>query len=71
MKNKAHTAIEMIIQGYSVETVMNITGLEPDEMMEILMELESGISPRQVHVVECVLEVIETEILGEFEINVN
>jgi len=71
MKNKAHTAIEMIIQGYPVETVMNITGLEPDEMMDILMDLESELRPRKVHVIELVLETIETDMLGEFDINVN
>ena len=69
MKNfkAAQTALEMIAAGHSVETVMNITGLEPDELMEIL-DGELGI---KAHVIEHVLQVIETDTLGEIELNVN
>jgi hypothetical protein len=74
MKNKAHTALQMIAAGHPVETVMNIVGLEPDELLEILNEvlgLEPELEPKKVHIVECVLETIESEILGEFDLNVN
>ena len=70
MKNKTHTALEMIAAGHSVEMVMDITGLEPDEMLEILNGV-LGEEPRKVHVVECVLQVMESEMLGEFDVNVN
>jgi hypothetical protein len=49
-------------------------GLEPDELLEILNEvlgLEPELEPKKVHIVECVLETIESEILGEFDLNVN
>ena len=63
----AQTALEMIAAGHSVETVMNITGLDPDELLAIL-DGELGI---KAHVIEHVLQVIETELLGEIEVNVN
>jgi hypothetical protein len=74
MKNKAHTALQMIAAGHPVETVMNIVGLEPDELLEILNEVlgvEPELEPKKVHIVECVLETIESEMLGEFDLNVN
>jgi hypothetical protein len=74
MKNKAHTALQMIAAGHPVETVMNIVGLEPDELLEILNEvlgLEPELEPKKVHIVECVLETIESDMLGEFEVNAN
>ena len=57
----------MIVAGHSLETVMNITGLEPDELMSIL-DRTLGI---KAHVTEHVLQVIETDTLGEIELNVN
>ena len=74
MKNKAHTALQMIAAGHPVETVMNIVGLEPDELLEILNEVlgvEPGLEQKKVHIVECVLETIESEMLGEFDLNCN
>jgi hypothetical protein len=67
MKNAAQTALEMIVAGHSVETVMNITGLEPDELLEIL-DRTLGI---KAHVIEHILQVIDTDTLGEIELNVN
>lgn len=74
MKNKSHTALQMILAGHPVETVMNITGLEPEELLEILNEVlgvEPELEPRKAHIVECVLEVLESEMLGTIEVNVN
>ena len=86
MKNKTHTALQMIAAGHPVETVMDIMGLEPDELLEILnevlgdelleilnkvLELEPELEPEKVHIVECVLETIKSEMLGEFDLNVN
>jgi hypothetical protein len=65
-----HKALEMIAEGYPVEIVMDILGLEPDELLDIINE-EIGDVPGKVHVVECVLQVMESEILGEFDVNVN
>ena len=67
MKNTAQTALEMIAAGHSVETVMNVTGLEPDELMDIL-DRTLGI---KAHVIEHILQVIDTDTLGEIELNVN
>jgi hypothetical protein len=63
----AQTALEMIAAGHSVEIVMIVTGLFPDELLAIL-DGELGIKP---HVVEYVMQVIETDTLGEIELNVN
>ena len=69
MKNfkVAQTALEMIAAGHSVEIVMAVTGLEIDELLAVL-DGELGI---KVHVIEHVLQVIETDTLGEIELNVN
>jgi len=69
MKNSKiiQTALEMIVAGYPIETVMNITGLDPDELLSIL-DGELGI---KTHVIEHILQVIETDSLGEIELNVN
>ena len=74
MKDKTLTALQMIAAGHPVETVMNIVGLEPDELLEIINEVlgvEPELEPKKVHIVECVLETIESEMLGEFDLNVN
>ena len=63
----AQTALEMIAAGHSVEIVMAVTGLEIDELLAVL-DGELGI---KVHVIEHVLQVIETDTLGEIELNVN
>jgi hypothetical protein len=70
MKDKTHTALQMIAAGHPVETVMNIVGLEPDELLEIINGV-LGVEPKKVHIVECVLETIESDMLGEFDLNVN
>jgi hypothetical protein len=71
MKNSkvAQTALEMIAAGHSVETVMNITGLDPDELMDIL-DGELGIKNKTL-TVEHVLQVIQSEICGELEFDMN
>ena len=63
----AQTALEMIVAGHSVEIVMAVTGLDPDELLDIL-DRELGV---KAHVIEHILQVIETESLGEIELNVN
>lgn len=65
MKNAAQTALEMIAAGHSVEMVMEIVGLEPDEMLEILNEV------LEVHVIEFVLQEIKSNMLGTFDVSMN
>ena len=67
MKNKTHTALEMIADGHSVEIVMDVLGIEPDEMLEILNKV-LGI---KVFAVECVSQVVESKLIDRFEINMN
>lgn len=64
MKNKTHTALEMIAKGHPVEMVMEIVGLDPEEMLEILME-------NKVHIIEFVLQEIKSEMLGTFDVSMN
>jgi len=63
----AQTALEMIAAGHSVEIVMDVTGLGPDELLAVL-DGKLGI---KAHIIEHVLQVIETDTLGEIELNVN
>ena len=66
----AKTALEMITAGHSVEMVMDVLNLEPDDLLEIL---DGAIEekPGKAHVVEFVLQEIESEMLGEFDVCVN
>jgi len=64
MKNKTHTALEMIAKGHPVEMVMEIVGLDPEEMLEILMG-------NKVHIIEFVLQEIKSEMLGTFGVSMN
>jgi len=64
MKNKA---LEMIKEGYSIEIVMDVLGLEPDELLDIV----NGALGIKVFAVECVSQVIESELIDRFEINMN
>lgn len=70
MKNKTHTALEMIAKGHPVEMVMEIVGLEPDEMLEILKKV-LGEEPGKVHIIEFILQEIKSEMLGNFDVCVN
>jgi hypothetical protein len=66
----AKTALEMIAAGHSVEMVMDVLNLEPDDLLEIL---DGAIEkkPGKAHVVEFVLQEIESEMLGDFDVCVN
>lgn len=61
MKNKTHTALEMIAKGYPVEMVMEIVGLDPEEMLEILNKV----------LIEFVLQEIKSNMLGTFNVSMN
>ena len=65
MKNKTHTALEMIAEGHPVEMVMEIVGLDPEEMLEILNKV------LEVHIIEFVLQEIKSNILGTFNVSMN
>jgi len=62
-----HKALEMIKEGYSIEIVMDVLGLEPDELLDIV----NGALGIKVFAVECVSQVIESELIDRFEINMN
>ena len=62
-----HKALEMIKEGYSIEIVMDILGLEPEELLDIV----NGALGIKVFAVECVSQVIESELIDRFEINMN
>lgn len=61
MKNKTHTALEMIAKGHPVEMVMEIVGLDPEEMLEILNKV----------LIEFVLQEIKSNMLGTFNVSMN
>ena len=66
----AKTALEMIAAGHSVEMIMDVLDLEPDELLEIIDGVLEE-KPGKTHAVEFVLQEIESEILGEFDVCVN
>lgn len=68
MKDKHRTAIEMIAAGYPVEVVMSITGLEPEELMDVLNQFMEGSVQkiRATIVTQTFLTFVDT-----FEINMN
>tara|TARA_R110000868_G_scaffold354399_1_gene615688 strand:+ start:771 stop:971 length:201 start_codon:yes stop_codon:yes gene_type:complete len=66
MENKTHKALEMIASGYSVETVMDILGLEPEELRDILEDMIG-----QPIDVTWATQFFASESIGEFEVNVN
>ena len=66
MENKTHKALEMIASGYSVETVMDILGLEPEELRDILEDMIG-----QPVDVTWATQFFYSIMIGEFEVNVN
>jgi hypothetical protein len=68
MENKHRIAIEMIAAGYSVEEVMSIVGLEPEELMEVLNQF-MGVSAKKIEC--CVVTQTFLTFVDTFEINMN
>jgi hypothetical protein len=55
----------MIAEGHPVEMVMEIVGLDPEEMLEILNKV------LEVHIIEFVLQEIKSNMLGTFDVSMN
>lgn len=62
-----HPALEMILEGHPVEIVMNILGLEPEEMLDII----NGVLGEKIHVIEFITQIIDSKIIEKFEVNLN
>ena len=69
MKNKKETALKMIAAGYSVEEVMDIVGLEPEELYDILTEVLDSTS--RVVKLTGTFEHFDSVLAGHFEMNIN
>jgi hypothetical protein len=67
MNKQLRNAIEMIAAGYSVEVVLDITGVEPELLLDVLSSMTE---PQTANVVE-VTEHFNTEAIGRFVVNVN
>jgi hypothetical protein len=65
-----HKALEMIKKGYSEEIVMDVLGLEPNELLDIINEKIKDMIGK-VHMVEYISQIMYSTMLGKFEININ
>ena len=72
MSNQLKTAIDMIAQGYDLELVLNITGVDPEALMDILVNMigEEIHSTAQVTVVQT-LQHFNSDSIGLFKVNIN
>lgn len=66
MNKQLKMAIDMIVAGHNVETVIDITGISP----ELLFDVLSDMLDEQPVKVTLVTEWVETSI-GSFELNLN
>mgnify|MGYP003337349274 CR=1 FL=1 len=69
MKNKTQQALEMIASGYTVELVMDILNLEPEELYDILLQTMEPVS-EPVKVTQT-LEEFRSYSIGTFLVNCN
>lgn len=71
MNNQLKTAIDMIAQGYDLNLVLNITGVEPEVLMDALVSmLGDGLEPETMQVVQ-VLQHFNSDTIGLFKVNMN
>jgi len=71
MKNKQlKTAIDMIAQGYDLELVLDISGVDPDLLFDVLTDM-LGEEPQQSVKVVQTLQHFDSKEIGMFKVNVN
>jgi hypothetical protein len=71
MKNKQlRNAIDMIAQGYDLHLVLDITGVDPDLLLDVLTDMLGDEPQQSVKVVET-LQHFNSESIGMFKVNIN
>lgn len=67
MNKQLKTAIDMIVQGYDLNLVLDISGVEPELLMDALSSMLEGESVKVVEVIQH----FNSESIGMFRINMN
>lgn len=71
MNEQLKTALDMIAQGYDLDLVLDITGVEPDVLMDVLVNmLGAEMEPETMKVVQ-VLQHFNSDTIGLFKVNMN
>jgi len=71
MKNKQlRNAIDMIAQGYDLHLVLNVTGVDPDLLLDALTDM-LGEEPLATVMVVQVLQHFDSESIGQFRVSMN
>ena len=67
MNKQLKTAIDMIVQGYDLNLVLDISGVEPELLMDALSSMLEGESVKVVEVIQH----FNSESIGIFRVNMN
>lgn len=71
MNEQLKTAIDMIAQGYDINLVLDVTGVCPDLLLDVLASM-LGEEPQSVSVtVTQTLQHFDSKSIGLFKVNVN
>ena len=71
MKNKQlRNAIDMIAQGYDLHLVLDISGVDPDLLMDVLVSMLAEPEYVEVKVVE-IMQHFNSDSVGMFKVNMN
>lgn len=70
MNKQLKTAIDMIAQGYDLHLVLDISGVDPDLLMDVLVSMLAEPEHIEVKVVET-LQQFNSDSIGMFRVNMN
>lgn len=70
MNKQLKTAIDMIAQGYDLHLVLDISGVDPDLLMDVLVSMLAEPEYVEVKVVET-LQHFNSNSVGMFRVNMN
>lgn len=70
MNKQLKTAIDMIAQGYDLHLVLDISGVDPDLLMDVLVSMLAEPEYVEMKVVET-LQQFNSDSIGMFRVNMN
>ena len=70
MNKQLKTAIDMIAQGYDLHLVLDISGVDPDLLMDVLVSMLAEPEYVEVKVVE-IMQHFHSDSVGMFKVNMN
>ena len=74
MKNKTQELMNLMNEGYDIETIMMIMGIDDGELFEMMMEIANHAStpaPTNTIKVTFVTQNMRSEMVGNFSVNLN